>query len=839
VNRLSVARVSRGTVTVAILLVTVVVLPARAAFAATMTVRACDSASFDDELDLQRAMNLADNETDRPGHDTIVLQSGCVYTFTEPVGETGPIDALPAVDTRITIRGNGAAIQMQDGTEHLVDHLIRVTRTGNLRLENVTLRNNFADWRFGGGALYNIGITTLDRVTVTDIGSGAVFNHWDGTMTVLDSTFSDNRRGANSGAGIENEGILFVDDSIFTGNRTTRSLEGNHHNGGAIWIGDSGAALITDSVFDRNSSIDLGGAVFSFGTVSISRSTFTNNTGGAVTDWTGRLIVSNSYFASNTSNYKGGAIHAGHDGTITNSTFYQNVAIGEGGGVYGAIGSNLSITNATFAENSSRSDVGDAISHHGDSGTTKNSIFAGHDHACDQVPHGGENLVDEFDPTCSGGFRLGDPKLQPPALNGGGTPTMKLGPGSAALDKAVSTSCLSTDQRGQPRPAGPHCDIGAFEDQVPTTPGTPILSAGGPSPSKTGAFTIAWGASNDPDGPVSYKLFHRDADDSTASPFVTTTAMSAAFIEREGTFSYHVAATDGNHDVASSSLNGIVVDKTAPGAPNLTADRTPDYAPGTGPSNDWYRTPVTITISDSGDPMLADGSPGSGIASVTPSPTFDTSGPHTATGIATDAAGNSSSPAQLTVNVDAENPSIGFTSCPATALLGHPAEATWTASDPSSGLATPSGGTIPLDTSTIGRFSVVADAVDNVGHAASAPCEFDVIFDFDGFFTPVANPPELNDFAAGRVVTAVFSLAGDQGPAVIAAGYPQSIEVSCDSFGEQIAGSPTTATPQGLTFSAGRYRYPWKTSSDWRDTCRQLIVKLIDGTYHRANFDFR
>jgi hypothetical protein len=34
-----------------------------------------------------------------------------------------------------------------------------------------------------------------------------------------------------------------------------------------------------------------------------------------------------------------------------------------------------------------------------------------------------------------------------------------------------------------------------------------------------------------------------------------------------------------------------------------------------------------------------------------------------------------------------------------------------------------------------------------------------------------------------------------------------------------------------------QYRYIWKTDKKWTG-CRQLVMKLNDGTYHRANFAF-
>jgi len=35
------------------------------------------------------------------------------------------------------------------------------------------------------------------------------------------------------------------------------------------------------------------------------------------------------------------------------------------------------------------------------------------------------------------------------------------------------------------------------------------------------------------------------------------------------------------------------------------------------------------------------------------------------------------------------------------------------------------------------------------------------------------------------------------------------------------------------------YVYVWKTDKSWARTCRQLVVKLDDGTSHRANFSFK
>ncbi|HET8768324.1 MAG TPA: PxKF domain-containing protein [Pedococcus sp.] len=38
--------------------------------------------------------------------------------------------------------------------------------------------------------------------------------------------------------------------------------------------------------------------------------------------------------------------------------------------------------------------------------------------------------------------------------------------------------------------------------------------------------------------------------------------------------------------------------------------------------------------------------------------------------------------------------------------------------------------------------------------------------------------------------------------------------------------------------ATGTYTYVWKSDKAWAGSCRQLVVKLDDGTLHRANFKF-
>ena len=112
---------------------------------------------------------------------------------------------------------------------------------------------------------------------------------------------------------------------------------------------------------------------------------------------------------------------------------------------------------------------------------------------------------------------------------------------------------------------------------------------------------------------------------------------------------------------------------------------------------------------------------------------------------------------------------------------------------------------------------------------------------FAGFFQPVGGPSALNTVNAGQTVAVKFSLSGDRGPGVIANGFPRSAAVACDSTA-LVTGTDPTSTPGNSTLSydatTDTYTYPWKTEKSWAGTCRQLVVKLADGTFHHANFRF-
>ena len=115
-------------------------------------------------------------------------------------------------------------------------------------------------------------------------------------------------------------------------------------------------------------------------------------------------------------------------------------------------------------------------------------------------------------------------------------------------------------------------------------------------------------------------------------------------------------------------------------------------------------------------------------------------------------------------------------------------------------------------------------------------------YPFAGFFAPVDNPPVFNQVKAGQAVPVKFSLGGDRGLDIFAAGYPKSAPIACQSTA-LVSGIEETLTAgaSGLSYDpvSDHYTYVWKTSKAWAKSCRQLVVKLNDGTLQRANFTFR
>ena len=143
---------------------------------------------------------------------------------------------------------------------------------------------------------------------------------------------------------------------------------------------------------------------------------------------------------------------------------------------------------------------------------------------------------------------------------------------------------------------------------------------------------------------------------------------------------------------------------------------------------------------------------------------------------------------------------------------------------------------------SFGQKTVTISVTDKDGGVGSSSTIHKVIFNWSGFFQPVDNLPTLNSVNAGRAIPVKFSLGGNKGLSIFAADYPKSQVIPCASTSPVDGIEDTvTAGSSSLSSSAGndQYNYVWKTDKLWAGTCRQLVVKLVDGTSHVANFQFK
>ena len=145
-----------------------------------------------------------------------------------------------------------------------------------------------------------------------------------------------------------------------------------------------------------------------------------------------------------------------------------------------------------------------------------------------------------------------------------------------------------------------------------------------------------------------------------------------------------------------------------------------------------------------------------------------------------------------------------------------------------------------VDTSSVGTKDITFSATDQAGNNAVKTCSYNVAYVFTGFFQPVDNTPVLNRVKAGQSIPVKFSIGGNQGLDVLAAGSPTSTPSSCPGAGVVDQVEETTTSNSGLTYDAatGQYTYVWKTQKAWAGTCRQFNLTLADGMVRSATFNF-
>ena len=144
-----------------------------------------------------------------------------------------------------------------------------------------------------------------------------------------------------------------------------------------------------------------------------------------------------------------------------------------------------------------------------------------------------------------------------------------------------------------------------------------------------------------------------------------------------------------------------------------------------------------------------------------------------------------------------------------------------------------------VSTATIGTKSFAVTATPLAGTGRTKSASYSVVYDFGGFQSPITTQTGLNTANSGSTVPLKFSLHGNFGPNVLAAGSPRSGAIPCTG-GTVATGDPISSPGNsGLQYDASTqtYQLNWKTDKSWTG-CRQLVLVTTDGSTHRLNFKF-
>jgi CSLREA domain-containing protein len=383
--------------------------------------------------------------------------------------------ALPATTRTVTnLNDSGAGSLRQAIADSAAGDTINFSVTGTITLTSASLSVNHNLTIHGPGAdnlnitrqstsafrifYFDNGTWTLSDVTISNgsdsVTSGGIYN-FNGNLTLNNCIVSGNSGGQRAG-GIGNDATTTMNNCTLINNHS--GAPGGVGGGGGIFNGGTGTLTMHNCTLSNNSSDTGGGGIVSQGTLTVTTSTFNDNTGPGA----GAIYM---------------VMAPGQNSTIQNCTFSHNTGVGT---IRHAGDATLTVQSCTFTGN----DVGAAGSIYVYTGA---AVLRIGNTILDDVPslflrRGaiislGYNLSRDDGGgflTATGDQTQTDPELDPYGLqyNGGYTDTVALIYGSPAIDAGKSFG-LTTDQRGQIRPydnpnfanvsGSDGSDIGAYE----------------------------------------------------------------------------------------------------------------------------------------------------------------------------------------------------------------------------------------------------------------------------------------------------------------------------------------------------------------------------------------
>jgi hypothetical protein len=440
--------------------------------------------------DLRYCLTQANNQG-ASSSNTIQFQPGLSGT----ISLNSP---LPAIQNNLTLTGPGASVLTVNGESH-ASVLVIGSATGpveTVSISGLTITRGKATGTNGsgpqgpgatGGGIDNIsGTVTISSCTITGNDAfgpytygGGIFNNLGMTMTVFDSTISNNTSSGSGGSpgnngeggGIyNNSGIMTISNCTVSGNR---ALNNNPPPGQPIVWGVGGGiennaqlapndpndghmTIIDSTVSGNNHAGDGGGIAITLGTLTMINSTVSNNSadnsGGGVFGWSwggtlyfGKLSATNCTLADNSASNGGGLYVTFTSTVLTNVTITGNTA-GQnpsGGGLYVYSLSGETLRNTLLAGNQSYNkgvfvpDDVDVV--HGSPLSTNSANNLIGDGANQNLVNGknGNQVGSATSPI--------DPKLDPNGLQNNGGPTLTIGllSGSPALGAGTAPDTLS------------------------------------------------------------------------------------------------------------------------------------------------------------------------------------------------------------------------------------------------------------------------------------------------------------------------------------------------------------------------------------------------------------
>jgi hypothetical protein len=252
----------------------------------------------------------------------------------------------------------------------------------NVTLNRLNIVHGYQDVAPGGAGIFNQGVLSVtnsilaNNVVSDTLYGGGIYNDNGASLYLADSRIISNT--AEMGGGIYNSANnagMGITNTLFMSNTGTF--------GGGIANLQPGWLTMQNSQLEGNNAASYGGAIYNQSVLTLTGSTLKYNVsvdgGGAIQNYA-QGYVADSTFVSNTAGTTGGALNVSvGTAVITNSSFLSNVAMFHGGAINNHTGATLSIFGSTFTANQANGGFGNggAVTNDASIMSITQSIFDG------------------------------------------------------------------------------------------------------------------------------------------------------------------------------------------------------------------------------------------------------------------------------------------------------------------------------------------------------------------------------------------------------------------------------------------------------------------------------